>query len=129
MNEMMLSPLLKSTHIFFVVIITSSVILSGLFSRFENQMISDFKKIFRLCLVAAVASGLAMFFRNNEDYLKNNYFLLKMFLFIISTLLTELSFVFAGKPQFKSYVRLILLLNITLWISILFLGRWVEVTL
>jgi hypothetical protein len=129
MNEVILNSILKSFHIFFVVIIASSAILSVFFSRFENEIISDFKKIFRICLVAAVASGLMMFFRNNEDYLKNNYFLLKMFLFVISSVLTELSFVFTGKPQFKSYIRFVLILNIILWISILFLGRWVEVTL
>ena len=129
MNEVILNSILKSFHIFFVVIIASSAILSVFFSRFENEIISDFKKIFRICLVAAVASGLMMFFRNNEDYLKNNYFLLKMFLFVISSVLTELSFVFTGKAQFKSYIRFVLILNIILWISILFLGRWVEVTL
>lgn len=129
MNEIVVISLLKSFHIFFVVIIASSAILAGFFNRFENEIISDFKKIFRLCLIAAVASGLMMFFRNNEDYLNNNYFLLKMFLFVISTVLTELSFVFARKPQFKSYIRFVFILNITLWISILFLGRWVEVTL
>jgi hypothetical protein len=142
-NSLYLFPLIESLHVIGVTLVFGTILiidlrLLGLASagRAFTAVASDVFRWTWLAFVVAVATGGLMFVTNAGTYYGNAYFRAKMALLVLSGL-NMLAFELTAMRSVRTWDRqaaapfsgkTIAALSLAIWISVIFLGRWVGFT-
>src|SRR5262245_56391839 len=142
-NSLYIFPLIEATHVLGLAMVAGTIAiidlrLLGIAStrRSFKLMASDILKWTWAAFVVTAATGSLMFITNAGVYYNNFYFRTKMVLLVvagINMLMFELT---AGRtihrwdkePSAPPVGRTTAVVSLALWISIIFLGRWIGFT-
>lgn len=143
-SSLYLFPLIESVHVIGLTMVFGTIViidlrLLGLAStrRPFSAIASDVFKWTWLAFAVTATSGALMFITNAGSYYHNTYFRAKMALLVLSGL-NMLAFELTARRSVQSWDRntaappagrTIAALSLVVWISVIFLGRWIGFTL
>ena len=142
-NSLYLFPLIESVHVLGLTLVFGTILivdlrLLGLAStrRPFSVVASDGLKWTWIAFAIAATTGALMFVTNASTYYNNVYFRAKMTLLVLSglnVLLFDISarrsiYSWDEKPRAPRAGRIAATVSLVLWISVIFLGRWVGFT-
>jgi hypothetical protein len=139
-----LFPWLESLHVLAITIVVGSIAIVdlrligyGAYRRSASQLINELLPFTRVAFAAAVITGVALFTSNATSYGMNAPFLAKMGVIILAGL-NMAYFHLTAHRNIKEWrellppprgVRISGAISLSLWIVVIFLGRWIGFTL